>query len=226
MNVAPVKTRSLVEEVSEQLANFVREPASGGQAKLPSERKLAEKFGVARGVVREAIKRLEMQGLLEVRQGSGVRPVDRLHKPLNLSLELLIPDLDDRLRQLTDARIAIEPAIAEEAARNASYADLAQLRRIQRDLKTAENLESAVELDIDFHRSLANIAGNEVFKLILESTADLSRESRIRTIGNVGANVAAKHHEAILKAIEAGNSAAAGKAMQRHLLAAKDDLAK
>jgi DNA-binding FadR family transcriptional regulator len=226
MEFVSVKSRSLVEEVAEQLAAYVRQLETGDQKKLPSERKLAEQFGVARGVVREAIKRLEMQGLLEVRQGSGVRAVQRLHEPLSTSLRFLIPDLEERLRQLTDARIAIEPAVAEAAARNAKRADLVELWRLQEAFEQAPDLQTAVQIDCAFHRALAAISGNEVFKLMLESTAELRRESKTRTIGKVGKKVAVRHHRSIIEAIADKDPKAAAEAMRKHLVAAKRDLAK
>ena len=74
MEIASIKPRSLVEQVCDQLAELIRRHQPGSaDSSLPAERRLAEQFGVSRQVVREAIKRLELQGLLEVRQGSGVR---------------------------------------------------------------------------------------------------------------------------------------------------------
>ena len=193
---------------------------------MPSERKLAEKFQVARGVVREAIKRLEIQGLLEVRQGSGVRAVNRLHEPLNASLGLLLPEMEERLRQLADARITIEPAVAEMAARKAKRKDVGMLWEIQDALEAAEDLSSAVDLDIEFHRTLAEIAGNEVFKLVLQSTGDLRRESSQRTIGTAGKAKAARQHRVVISAIEANDAVAARDAMRIHMAEAKRDLTK
>ena len=88
---------SLVESVSQQLARELRR--EGADEWLPAERQLAEQLGVSRRVVGEATKRLELQGLVEVRHGIGIRRADRLHQPLNGSIAILIPDEPDRLRQ-------------------------------------------------------------------------------------------------------------------------------
>jgi GntR family transcriptional repressor for pyruvate dehydrogenase complex len=225
MEISPIKSRTLVEEVCERLVAFVRESGGEGE-RLPSERKLAEQFQVARGVVREAIKRLEIQGLLEVRQGSGVRAVYRPHEALNASLGMLLPEMEERLRQLADARITIEPAVAEMAAKKAKRKDVAMLWEIQDALEAAEDLSSAVEIDIKFHRTLAEIAGNEVFKLVLQSTGDLRRESSQRSIGVAGKAKAARQHRAVISAIEAKDAAAARDGMRIHMAEAKRDLAK
>src|SRR5882757_11174952 len=102
------RSTSLVEEVCRKLAQQPRRTSTGNR-RLPPERKLAEQLGVSRTVVREATKRLELQGLLEVRHGIGIQIVDRLHAPLSGSLALLLPDGKDRLRKLIEVRLIIEP---------------------------------------------------------------------------------------------------------------------
>lgn len=186
---------------------------------------MAERLGVSRTVLREATKRLELQGLLEIRHGSGIRAVNRLHKPLSGSLSILLPELPERLRQLSEARAAIEPEIARQAALKAKASDVKQLRSIHERLLAAETHDEAVEADIDFHRTLARIAGNEIMKLMLESLADLGRESRRVTIGNVGRQRAIDHHAAILNAVTAHDATAAAKAMKHHMDEATRDLA-
>jgi DNA-binding FadR family transcriptional regulator len=226
MTLSPLKsTSSLVEQVCSRLARQLRDEVESGDGKLPPERVMAERLGVSRTVLREATKRLESQGLLEIRHGSGIRAVNRLHKPLSGSLSLLLPDMTERLRQLIETRAAIEPEIARQAALKAKAADLKQLRGIHERLLAAETNDEAVEADIDFHRTLARIAGNEIVKLLLESLADLGRESRRVTIGNAGRQRAIDHHTAILTAVAAHDANAAAKAMKHHMDEASRDLA-
>ena len=224
MEFVPIKSKSLVEEVAGQLAKFVLALQPGEPDHLPAERKLAEKFGVARGVVREAIKRLEIQGFLEVRQGSGIRAVKQLHKSLNASLEFLLPDTKERLLQATQTRIIIEPAVAAAAANSATPDDIIRLKEIHSELEGAEDVDSSTAADIAFHQALAAIARNEVLKLVLDSMSDLRRESAMRTHGKVGKEVALAHHQSILEAIEAKDSEGAKAAMHKHLVAAMEDL--
>ena len=194
MIISPLKSStSLVEQVCSRLARQLRDEVDSGDGRLPPERLMAERLGVSRTVLREATKRLELQGLLEIRHGSGIRAVNRLHKPLSGSLSILLPELPERLRQLSEARAAIEPEIARQAALKAKATDVKQLRGIHERLLAAESHDEAVEADIDFHRTLARIAGNEIMKLMLESLADLGRESRRVTIGNVGRQRAIDH---------------------------------
>ena len=225
MTLTPLKvTPSLVEQVCARLALQLRDEAGSGDGRLPPERQMAESLGVSRTVLREATKRLELQGLLEIRHGSGIRAVNRLHKPLSSSVAILLPEAAERLRQLIEARAVIEPELARQAALKARAADVKQLRTVHERLVAAETHDDEVEADIDFHRTLARIGGNEILKLMLESLADLGRESRRVTIGNVGRQRAIDHHTAILNAVAAHDADAAAEAMKHHMEEAARDL--
>lgn len=217
------RSSTLVEEVCIRLSQELRR--KGAEEWLPPERTLAEQLGVSRTVVREATKRLELQGLVEVKHGVGIRRTGSLHKPLNGSLALLIPDEAERLRQSLEVRLAIEPEIARLAALNARPAQLRELRKVHARLQETADLMVAVEEDIAFHRALAKATGNEVFGLILETIADLGRDSRKATISQAGVLRAVKHHEAVLIAIEKHDPEAAGDAMRHHIEVAVQDLA-
>jgi GntR family transcriptional repressor for pyruvate dehydrogenase complex len=221
---------SLVSKVCTRLAAMMRSPAFTATDKLPPERILAQKLGVSRTVMREATKRLESQGLLEIRHGSGIRIVNELHRPVCGSLSLAMPAPQERLRQLNEARLLVEPEIARQAAERRSNAHLRALAKSQSDLfnalNNALNTLDAVEADIAFHRALADAAGNEVFKLMLESMAELGRVSRRSTIGTVGKEKAYSQHARILLAVEAGDGDVAAKEMRAHLRHAYADLCK
>jgi DNA-binding FadR family transcriptional regulator len=213
---------SLVETVSQQLAKeLLRE---GADEWLPAERQLAEKLGVSRSVVREATKRLELQGLVEVRHGIGIRRADRLHQPLNGSITLKVPDEPERLRQSLEARLAIEPEVARLAAHRATKAQLAELRAAHEALHPDLPLIDAVEADIHFHRTLARASANEVFCLVLETLADLGRASRGATITHAGVERAIRHHESVLEAVLNRDGPAAVRAMRHHIEKALEDL--
>lgn len=217
------RSSTLVEEVCGRLSSALRR--DGAEEWLPPERKLAAQLGVSRTVVREATKRLELQGLVEVKHGVGTRRTGSLHKPLNGSVALLVPDEAERLRQSLEVRLAIEPEMARIAALRARPAQLRELRRVHAGLRQAAGLAEAVEADIGFHRVIARATGNEVFSLILETLSDLGRDSRKATISQAGVERAVKHHEAILAAIGKHDGAGAARAMRHHIEVAVEDLA-
>lgn len=215
---------SLVEKVCDQLARIVRREQQEDDGWLPTERELSSQLGVSRSVVREATKRLESQGLVEIKHGIGIRAVDKLHKPLSGSLALLIPEEEERLRQLNETRLAIEPEAACRAATNATNLQVRDLRRIHQQLLAAPDNARAIEVDMLFHRTLAEMSGNQIFRLVLDSLADLGFASRWRTIGRVGKKRAIEHHAMILAAIEKRDGSAAARAMRHHLQAAERDM--
>lgn len=216
---------SLMEEVCQRLAAGIRAGELDEEGWLPSERQLAEQLGVSRPVVREATKRLELQGLVEVLHGVGTKVVDRLHSPLNGSLELLLPNEADRLRQLNETRQAIEPQAARLAAERSKPAHRRELKAIHERLAAAETAEQAILQDLAFHRAVAEASGNVIFRTVLDSLADLGRATRQRTIGRNGWDTPIAHHAEILAAIERRDGAAAESAMRRHVVAAGKDLA-
>lgn len=226
MNILSLeRPASLVDSVCQQLAKLIRGAGAEEDDRwLPGERALAEKLGVSRSVVREATKRLEQQGMLEIQHGNGIKVVDRLHRPLNDSLALLLPDMADRLQQLNEARLAIEPDSAAMAAERATKEHIRILRRIQTQLEKATDNAAAIEADIAAHHAIADASGNLIYRLILDSLAEIGVTSRLRTIGRIGKQTAVEHHEAILNAIERRNPEAARAAMRSHILAAGEDM--
>ncbi|MBE2285957.1 MAG: FadR family transcriptional regulator [Prosthecobacter sp.] len=217
--------RSLVEEVCQRIASEIRDEIAGGDGWLPPERDLALKLGVSRPVIREATKRLELQGLLEVRHGVGTKVVDKLHKPLNGSLALLIPDDKERLRQLMQVRFMIEPENARLAAVHATTTQIRQLKAALKKLEEADAYDAAVDADMAFHRELAIASGNQIAALLLHSLSDLMQIGLTRGYSRVSTTNAVREHAAILTAIEKRDAAAAAKAMREHLSTAELDLA-
>lgn len=214
---------SLVEGVCTRLSDIIRNEQTRGDGWLPPERELAEKLGVSRPVVREATKRLELQGLVEVQHGVGTRVVDKLHKPLNSSLALLIPDIKDRLRQLTEVRIALEPENARLAARRASAAQIKELRLIHARHLNAADIEESAVADMEFHRLIAVASGNQIAALLIHSLSELLQASLLRGYRRVTTARALADHELILSAIAARDEEAAAVAMKQHLINARSD---
>jgi GntR family transcriptional regulator, transcriptional repressor for pyruvate dehydrogenase complex len=218
--------QSLVEQVCKRLSRQPGRELADGEGWLPPERQLAEHLGVSRTVVREATKRLELQGLLEVQHGVGIRFVDKLYVPLNGSVELLLPETAERLRQLAEARLAIEPQVARMAAERAKAEHRRALHATQDRLAAAVETAAAIDADLEFHRVLARAAGNRILELVLESLGELGRTSRQATIAATGIARAHEHHSLILAAIEKRQGQEAHDTMRMHMEGSARDLAK
>ena len=190
---------------------------------LPSEGELAKSFGMSRTVVREAVRSLRAQGLVEVSQGRAprVKPADS--KATVASLRLLLRRNKATFLHLVEVRHPLEGEIAALAAERANDEHLRQLERAVHDLAAASPLEAGIEADVRFHRILAEATGNPVFVLLLETLADLLRESRQKTLVYSGLEQALAGHRAILEAVRKCDPVKAREAMQQHLrLAARD----
>ncbi len=219
----PVTTQSpsLVDTVSRRIITLARNHAT---ARLPTERDMSAQFGVSRSVVREAAKRLELQGLLEIRQGSGMKVVDKLHKPLSSAVHMLVPDEKQRLVQLTEVRFALEPENARLAAERASATELKQLKAAHERLKSCQDFETQVLADMEFHCLIAEVSGNKIGSLLMQSLSDLLQTSLSHGYRLVTKDQAVTDHGKILDAILARNATAAAAAMKNHILHASDDL--
>ena len=212
---------SLVETVSRRIITLARHHS---RDRLPTERDMSAKFGVSRGVVREAAKRLELQGLLEIRQGSGMKVVDKLHKPLSSAVNMLVPDEKQRLYQLTEVRLALEPENARLAAERAKPSILKKLRGAQERLMNCLDFETQVLADMEFHCLIAEASGNKIGALLMQSLSDLLQSSLSHGYRLVTKDKAVADHNKIFTAIMAHNGDAAADAMRKHLLNARNDL--
>jgi len=215
---------SLVDAVCQRLAGLARSGQEGDDGWLPTERELSVQLGVSRSVVREAAKRLELQGLVEIHHGLGIRAVECLHKPIAGAVELQVPDPAERLRQLVEVRLMIEPANARAAALRASPPQIEALHAAHQALVKASDAESAVTADLDFHGAIAAASGNRIALLLVSTLSELLRASVARSHRRVTTAAAIKQHAQILAAIVRRDANGAAKAMERHLLAARTDL--
>lgn len=193
-------------------------------AQLPTEKVLAETFGVSRAVVREAIARLKADGLIETRQGSGAF-VAETPKSLNFRLS---PGGEDGLLHIFELRTMIEATIAELAARRRTAEDLATMRDSLKRMDEALAAETdGSEADDDFHLAIASATHNQyVLRLAEFLGRQFSESRRMAWVDNdrgmESPREAQREHYVLLEAITAGNPAAARQAAHVHLRGAAE----
>ncbi|MEX2374873.1 MAG: FadR/GntR family transcriptional regulator [Dehalococcoidia bacterium] len=188
--------------------------------RLPSERNLAEQFGVSRTVIREAVSYLVAKGAIEVRAGSGLRVASLDATIVAESLRLYLAGaggLD--YSKIHEVREAVEPHIAALASLRATDDDLERLTSVhKRMLEVADDAENASRQDVEFHRAIAIAAHNPLFLIMLESIEDVLLQVRLATIEQPGRPARAHaHHDRIYKQIVARSPDAAWQAMHEHL---------
>jgi GntR family transcriptional regulator, transcriptional repressor for pyruvate dehydrogenase complex len=210
--------------VHEGILSQLRQLVSAGQIKpgdrLPSERELSGKFRVSRASVREAIRALESQGLVEIRIGAGTYIASPVHTLLSPLASVTLQQRDVLL-DIFEARKTIEPEIAALAARRAGSEEIERMEEVlvEQERQIASG-DTGVEADTAFHALLAQAAKNKVFLKLNEAVVDSLYETRERslTIGGRPARSLEGHRE-ILRAVQARNPARARLAMLAHLRA-------
>ncbi|MGA8112550.1 MAG: FCD domain-containing protein [Actinocatenispora sp.] len=214
----PVR-RSLSDDLTERVLSLIRERELGAGQRLPSARALAERFAVATPTVREALRRLQATGAVELRHGSGVyvsASLDRVLLP-NPNLDTLA---GDRLLHLLDARLVIEPHLAGLAASRRDAAALAALRaRLSTAHRAVHSDDAALHrANMGFHAEVAAASGNTVLHEVLESLLAVhAREQReILSLYDDRARDHGEHRD-IMTAIEQGREPDATELMRSHL---------
>jgi GntR family transcriptional repressor for pyruvate dehydrogenase complex len=217
--IGPIRKTRVAEEIADRIRVLILDGTFPPGLPLPAERPLAERFGVSRGSIRDALRTLEMIGLLVTRHGQGTFPqeldVDRLVAPLASVLRYR-SDLQD---ELLDVRRMFEPAVARVAATRVTAEDLTDLHRIldaqRRKLKTGR---SALVEDTAFHAALARATRNRVVVSIMATLNDLLVESRKHTLKQKGRpERSILGHEAVVAALRQRDADAAADAMREHI---------
>jgi GntR family transcriptional regulator, transcriptional repressor for pyruvate dehydrogenase complex len=175
LSLTPIRTETRDQAVFKVLAAFMAESGLRPGDRLPTERMLADRLAVSRGTIREALKRWESLGVVEMRKGSGnflLRTVSphSLHMPLTVEAQ----DLASLLHSL-DVRRALE---AEAAAICAERATAAEVDYIRSKLDTMESVffgpvEISSEADWAFHRAIIETAGNPLIVQIVDGLRNL-----------------------------------------------------
>jgi GntR family transcriptional repressor for pyruvate dehydrogenase complex len=209
---------TLANRVTGQIeASIVEGRLQPGQ-RLPSERELADQFGVSRTVVREAVRGLVAKGLLEVRPGSGTMIRSPSARAVSQSMTLVLRAGQPRLdyAKVHEIRRVLEVEIAGLAAERRTDADLARLEGILGEMAAIHNeRDRFAENDVAFHSALASATHNELFSILLDSVVDIML--KIRQLGFDVADSRAdalKFHRAIYEQVRSGDSAGAREAMR------------
>lgn len=210
---------TLAGKVAQAITDMILSEALPPDHKLPSERELAEQFGVSRTVVREAVRSVVARGLLESQSGRGLTVAKPSGAAVKDSLSLLVRSLDPvGYGKVDEVRMVLETAIAGLAAERASDAEVARLRALCAELGATTDPAQAARLDVEFHRTLAQVTDNELFLVLLGSISDVLLDVRVQGFHDRDAiEYAATAHEEILDRIAAHDVEGAIAQMRLHL---------
>ncbi len=214
--------------VSEAIVVRIKEQITDGRLlaghKLPAEREMARRFKTSRVSVREAYRSLEELGLLRIRRGAdgGAFIVKVDHEPVLRSLALVLGLGKTSHKQLTEARMLIEPPIAEFAALRARKDDVARLERVllKEEDEAARHTGPFRPTRSQFHRSLADCTHNLPLIVLMNALADVTADvaaaldvpTRARhRVSNC------RYHRLLFEAIRDRNGAEAYQIMVQHV---------
>jgi len=219
-NIRPLQVESPVDKIILQIKQLMITGQLKPGDRLPAERQLAEKFGVGRSYVREAILKLEFYGLLRTSPQSGTYVSGLSIKVLDNLISDIIKLNKDNFSALIEARYYMELDAVRLAAERRTEKDLHGLKLALADyeLKISQDID-AVDEDMLFHIKIAECTKNSVIEsMMLALIPDLIKnivESKI--CGKDRGRLAVKEHREILRAIEEQNIDAAENAMAAHL---------
>jgi len=213
-----VRRDKVYEGVAKQIERLILKKLQPGD-KLPSERDLAETLGVSRSSIRDAIRSLELMGMVEPRQGAGTIVLQISSDSLVNPLANARKRKEELVAELLDFRKMLEPPLAERAAIRVSPEELAEMEEIlERQDEKLRNGESTIAEDTEFHYAIALASGNSVVRKVLDTLMDLLRDSRERSLqvdGRPQKSLAG--HRKILAALNRHDAEAAKLAMKRHI---------
>lgn len=221
-----VKMSRLYEQIVQQIEESIRKGALKPGDQLPPERELAERFGVSRTAVREAVKTLREKGLVEAYSGRGTFITDGTSQAIRQSLDLMLKiGQPESLAPLVEVREILEPEIAALAATRIEEQHLATMRDAITTMDLArQDPEAYIEADLDFHLSLAEAAANPLILSLIDSIVGVLREQRMRIFQvDGGPDRGQFHHKRILEAVEQRNPEKARAAMRAHLRQVRED---
>lgn len=214
----------LADQVAESIQTEIMQGKLKAGEKLPNEYDLAQKLGVGRGTIREAVKQLATRNVLEIRRGSGTYVAQEpgvVEDPLGFAFE---PDKNRLALDLCEVRLLLEPQIAALAAERATDEEIDAIRTscdaCVAKIRAGEN---HTEQDIGFHEAIARASHNGVItkvvpviqqgvSIFIEVTHSDLVEMTVRT------------HQQIMDAIARRDENAAYAAMREHLITNRDHI--
>jgi GntR family transcriptional repressor for pyruvate dehydrogenase complex len=221
-----VKTSRLYEQIVQQVEESILKGQLKPGDQLPAERDLAQRFGVSRTAVREAVKALREKGLVEAYTGRGTFVTNGKSQAMRQSLDLIIKiSQQEGSLHLAELRRILEPEIAALAAPRIEDQLLTTMREAVAAMdRNVDDREAYIEADLDFHLALAEAADNPLILALIDSIVGLLREQRSRIFEvDGGPGRGQFHHKRILKAIEQRDPEGAREAMRSHLEQVRDD---
>jgi GntR family transcriptional repressor for pyruvate dehydrogenase complex len=217
--LTPVVRTTLTADICRKMVSQLIRGAWSAGERIPAERELCLKLGVGRASLREALKALEIMGMIETRLGDGTYVCKRsefFSRPL---IWAIASSSEADARELIEARMLIEVELAGLAAQHARAEHLKELgEHLDAMMKAKKNPEMFVQADVDFHLAIGRAASNTILMNALQLIRNLLQQWVLSAVGVKGVpEKACAQHKRVLLAISNHDGEAARKEMRKHL---------
>ena len=209
----------MYEDIVQQFSSLIRQGALKPGERLPSERVLAEQLQVSRSSVREAMRSLELQGLVISKRGSGTFiNTDNLESMVALIASTLSAGTGT-IQHIFEMRHVLEPQIAALAAQRADQQEIQEMEDILKaQAGEIDAGQTGVDADTAFHFALASATHNSALVKVVSAVEDILHRSRDQSLQEPGrAQRSLDSHRQILNMIQTGDAEGARRAMEHHL---------
>ena len=217
----PIRNPKAYDQVIEVIKDKIKKGKIKKGDKLPSEREMAESLGLSRASVREALRALEVIGLIESIQGAGNYIRTNFDNSLIEPLSLMFMLQESSVKEMYDLRETLELQCVKLSARYIEENELGLLTAILNRMYLAKTEEESLELDIEFHYLIAKTSRNmlliNVHEVLSQLMDEFIRKSRMQILheGNTRENLL-EIHENLLRALKCREEAKASQAMKEH----------
>jgi GntR family transcriptional regulator, transcriptional repressor for pyruvate dehydrogenase complex len=218
----PRVTARLIARIKRLIADGSVSPG----CKFPPEREMAREFGANRASVRQALKVLEMMGVLSQRVGDGTYLSESAETILNEPIDFLVLLDDLSHHELFETRLIVEPELAARAAERATVEDVASMRNAVLALERSKLMRDRLEADMAFHNAIFRASGNRICQLLFKGIHRTVVTSMTQLSERVSVEQPLKFHRRIYAAIRSRDPEAARSAMRDHILDARSLLTK
>ena len=231
MDINPIKIRSLVNAVIDEIINQIKLGKLKPGDKLDSQRVLAKKFNVGVGCIREAIQALNHSNIVEVKPAKGVFISDISIESLLNPIRIIIPLANinkEKLIELWNARMALERGAITDIIANIKNEELLELEEIfnnMANLLEEKDLDSYNYEDLKFHSFLIKCTHNSILEQLYKFINDLLTEIFKTNISDIDlAKKSFGFHKKIIEGIRKKDKGATDNALKKHIEISKSDI--
>lgn len=217
----PVRRVNLTSQVMESVKAYIAANNLRSGDRLPTEKDLTLKLGVSRNILREALKSLQAVGLIEIKVGDGMYVSDFDYSSVVTHISFALSRNEQHMSHFIEARLITEVGALDLVVSRIEDSEIQKLDELNRALEFADSVETAAELDLEFHKALLATSGNPVVSEFGGFLGQFFMEAR-RFVGKEAKVHTAKGHRELIEAIRDRDAERARVLMRSHILTWED----